>query len=58
MMAMTQSFDVLFNVITYNAAISACEKETKWQQALLLITAARSNDNSPKDITISAAISA
>ena len=55
MLATTQSFDVLLKVITYNAAISACEKGTQWQQAHILETAARSNDNSPNVITISAA---
>ena len=58
MLAKARGVGSLLHVITYNAAVSAGEKGKQWQQALFLLTAVRSNDFSPKDITISAAISA
>ena len=48
--------DLLPNVITYNAAISACEKCKQWQQALCLLAEMRSVNVLPDDITYQAAI--
>jgi pentatricopeptide repeat protein len=45
-------------VITYNAAISACEKEGKWQQALALLDQMRDQGVTADVITYNAAISA
>ena len=46
------------NVITYFAAISACEKGGEWQQALGLLAVTQTADLVPNIITYNAAISA
>jgi len=46
------------NTISYSAAISACEKEGQWQQALILLREMESRGISPGTISYNAAISA
>ena len=46
------------DIITYSAAISACEKGQKWQQALGLLAETRSVSVLPNVITYNTAISA
>ena len=58
MLAMAQSFDVVLDIITYNTANSACEKSTKWQQALVLLAKARGAGSLLHVITYNAAVSA
>ena len=45
------------NVVSYSAAISACEKKGEWQQALQLLEAMHEHRVSPNDITFNSAIS-
>merc|ERR1712137_1450706 len=45
------------NTITYNAAISACEKGEQWQEALRLLNELKKTNIAPDTITYSAAIS-
>ncbi|CAE8586890.1 unnamed protein product [Polarella glacialis] len=49
---------VVPNEVTYNAAISACEKSGQWQQALSLLSLMPEARVVPNEITYSAAISA
>ena len=46
------------NVITYNATISACEKDGLWQQALELLREMPERGVTPDVITYSATMSA
>ena len=46
------------DVITYNAAISACGKGSQWHEALELLAEMECRVLKPDDITYSAAISA
>ena len=46
------------NVISYNAAISACEKGSQWQEALELLAEMQAQGLEPNVISYSAAISA
>ena len=49
---------VLPDEITYNAAISACEKSGQWQLALNLLSLMPKAEVLPSEITFNAAISA
>merc|ERR1711938_278624 len=51
-------YGVTPNTITYNAAISACEKGGQWERALALLDAMQAAGVAPDTITYSAAISA
>ena len=51
-------FDVFLKCYHLQCCNSACEKGAQRQHALLLVAAAKSNDNSPNVFIISAAISA
>ena len=57
-MAEMRKIGVLPDVITYNAAISACEKGEQWQQVLRILAEMRSVSVLPDVITYNAAISA
>ena len=46
------------NVISYNSAISACEKGQQWEQALRLLLEMRSSRLEPNVISYNSAISA
>ena len=53
-----QQVAVLPNVISYAAAISACEKGPQWQQALSVLAAVQKTAVLPCVISYNAAISA
>ena len=46
------------NVISFNAAISACEKQRRWQVALFLLSEMASDRVVPDQISFNASISA
>ena len=50
--------NIPLKVITCNAAISACEKGRKWEEALTLLWAARRSGVEPDRITYSSALGA
>jgi hypothetical protein len=50
--------DLLPNVFTYSAAISACEKGEQWRQALGVLVWMQEADVMPSVITYNGAISA
>ena len=56
MLPTAHSYDVVLDVITYNAAISVCEKGEQWQQALGLLATTQNLMCSFNVITYNAAI--